>query len=186
MQPGKPEPELLPPPPPSLVERLVRGMRSRGTPAHDRSESLSPVAARPSVAWAVAALIAAGPLLTLAGAQLMIAREEAAAAELRAAAAPRLAAQRAADEARAMLARTIERPTLGATLEAVATALPEDAQLIRAERFRDGLLELDVAASDPDRLRAALRRSRGLARMRDTGQRASDGAMITSLREMAP
>ncbi|HWK35526.1 MAG TPA: hypothetical protein VNR91_04620, partial [Sphingomonas sp.] len=92
----------------------------------------------------------------------------------------------AADEraaARATLAPLLARPTLGATLEGMARILPAESHLVRAERGADGRLAIDVAAPDPDRLRAVLRRDPVTQGLRDTGQRRGDGAMIVTLED---
>ena len=44
-----------------------------------------------------------------------------------------------------------------------------------------GRLALEIATADPDRLRTALRRVPTLARLRNTGQRQADAAMIVLL-----
>ena len=57
--------------------------------------------------------------------------------------------------------------------------------MIRAERGRDGLLEIDVSAPDPDKLRAALRAEPALARLRDAGQQRGELMMTVSFKEVA-
>lgn len=163
----------MPPRPESLVERLARAARDR------------PVRAA-GVRWvpcAVAGLLAAGPLLTIGGAKLFGAQERRASDALRAEVAPRIAAREAAAASRAVLAPVLARPALGTTLEAIARALPAEAVLVRAERKPAGGLEFDIAAPDPDTLRARLRRTRDFARLRDAGQRQDGGVLVTSLRE---
>ena len=142
---------------------------------------------RPGVGgWRVAALtgalIATGPVLTILGANLLAARSERETTQLRDRLAPRIAAERAANEARAMLAGAVRRPTLGQTVEALARVLPADAQVARAARTTGGALELDVAAADPDALRTAIRRAPQFTELRDASQRRTDSGMIVSLR----
>jgi hypothetical protein len=136
-------------------------------------------------AAALGALLAAGPLLTLVGASMLAKRERNATVRLQAQLAPRLAAETVAREARTALANAAGRTAPGQVLEILAGALPADARLARVERTRDGGLELDVAGSDPDTLRAAIRRAPELAGMRNTSQRRTDAAMIVSMREDA-
>lgn len=175
MQLGTPDPE--PAPPPSLAQRLAafakRAPIAAGTPRAEKWPE-------GSIAALVALLIAAGPLLTIAGAKLLAAQERGAAAQLAAEAAPRIEAARAAEAARSQIDSVLRRMTLGATLEALARTLPADATLVRAARSIEGVLEIDVAAADPDRLRAALRRAPAFARLRNTGQREADGRMIVT------
>jgi len=172
---GKPDPEPRPPAQLSLVQRLLTAMR-RG-----------PVGVGPAawsegrVAMAVAALIVAGPLLTIGGARVLADRQRATAARIEAEVAPRIAAAAAAAEARTQMDAVLRRQTLGATIETLARALPTDATLVRAERNIQGRLALEISTADPDRLRAALRRAPALARLRDTGQRQADAAMIVLL-----
>ncbi|UYY59646.1 hypothetical protein [Sphingomonas sp. S2-65] len=130
----------------------------------------------------VAGLIALGPALTLAGAKLLTDRERGQAALLEAQLAPRTARHAEAERTRDRLASVIARPTLTATLDALAGALPKEASLARAERNAEGVLQLDVRAPDPDALRSALRRAPGFAGLREIGQRRGDAAMIVSWR----
>lgn len=131
----------------------------------------------------LAGLIAAGPVATIVGASILTDRARAATARLQAESGPRIAAERSAMQARAQFGNAIALPTIAATLDALAPALPGDASVVRAERTRGGALELDIATTDPDRLRAAIRRAPGFGRMRDASQRQTDAAMIVSLRE---
>ena len=134
----------------------------------------------------VAILLALVPLATIAGAKLLTRHENTQIAQLRSDLAPRLAAEQAARTARNEIGPAIARPPLGTALEALSRALPADASLSRAERTAQGALEFDVTTTDPDKLRAAIRRVPELAGLRDSGQRQSDGAMIVSLRQDAP
>lgn len=137
------------------------------------------------VAVAMALLIAAGPLVTLLGAEMLAARAHADAARIAARLAPRMAAERTARQAREAMAAALARPMLGATLETIARALPANAVLVRAERMPDGALELEIAAPDPDQLRPALRALPGIGAFRDTGQRQGDSGMIATFRAEA-
>jgi hypothetical protein len=171
MQAGPPDPDFAPPPP-SLVQRLaaLRAGAPRGGSGDRR------------VGIAVAALIAAGPLLTIAGAAALGARERVAAARLSAELAPRLEAEAAAGRVRARLGAVLAQPSISATIEAVARVLPAGAALVRAERTAQGALELEIAAPDPDALRAALRRAPELAGIRTVAQREGDGALVATMR----
>lgn len=134
------------------------------------------------IAAAVALLIAAGPLVTLLGADMLAAGARSESAELATRLAPRMAAERAAEQARAQMRATIAGPMLGATLEAVARALPANATVLRAERTRDGALEFEISAPDPDQLRPTLRALPGIGTFRNTGQRQGETGMIVSFR----
>jgi hypothetical protein len=150
----------------------------------DTTETPSPIGR--STAALVALLIAAGPLATIAGANLLAARARSEAAGFAARLAPRAATERAAEQARGQMAAAITAPMLGATLEAIARALPADATMLRAERMRDGAMELEIAAPDPDQLRPALRSVPGVGRFRNTGQRQGEAGMIVSFRAERP
>ena len=138
------------------------------------------------LAAAIAVLIALGPLATIAGAQLLARQERSEAERLRADLAPRLAAEQSIEAARAEIGAILQRPAIGATLEAFARGLPADATVVRIERNAGGTLEADITATDPDQLRASIRRDPALAGLRNTSQRQSDTAMIVTLRQDAP
>lgn len=170
-----------------------------GSPAHSLAGRIAAafreLAARPSVtagrrAWimasAVALLIALAPLLTIAGAALLAGGARSADERLAADEAPRIAAARRAEADRAALSAIVRRPGIGATLDALARALPGDAMLLRAGRDAEGRLAIEVSAPDPDQLRAALRREPALAGLRDAGQRQGDAGMVVSFTEPAP
>jgi hypothetical protein len=133
------------------------------------------------VAAGIAALLAAAPLATIAGAHWLAGRERAQAVALDARLAPKLAAEASDAAARTLLRDLLRRPTLGASLERFARALPDDAHAARIA-MTDGALEAEIAAADPDRLRAALHRDPVLARLRETGQRRADTEMLVTLR----
>jgi hypothetical protein len=135
------------------------------------------------VAGGVAALIALGPVATIVGANWIAGGARAEARQLEAKAAPRIAAAKAAASDRETLAGVLRRPTLGLVIEALARGLPPEASLVRAERGRDGLLEIEINTPDPDRLRTALRREPSLATLHDTGQRQSEAAMVVAFKE---
>lgn len=163
---------------PSLAQRLLAS--ARRAPAGGGAGW-----SEGKVAIVVALLLLAGPLLTIGGARLLADRQRAAAARIEADAAPRIAAAEAAEAARAQLGTVLRRRPLGTTIETLARALPADATLVRAERTAQGRLALEIGTSDPDRLRAALRRIPALARLRNTGQRQADAAMIVLLEGIA-
>lgn len=137
------------------------------------------------VAGGLAALIAAGPVLTIAAGSVMASGVRGEVRRLEEQAAPRAAAAKAASEDRAALVAMLKRPGLGVTAEALARALPVDAVLVRMERGRDGLLEVDISAPDPDKLRAAIRAEPALAGLRDAGQQRGDLMMTVSFKELA-
>lgn len=186
MRAGEPDPVPEPDQPASsLLQRLgaaARGVRLRG----GNGEGERPPASEWKLAAALALLIAGGPLLTWGGAELLRASVARETAKLGRQMEPRLARAEAARVERSQLAAAIGRPTLGATLDALARALPADASLVRVERDARGLLTADVATPDPDRLRAALREEPALALLRDAGQREGDTNMIVSLAEVGP
>ena len=171
MQISNPEPAA---PAPSLADRLAAFARRDARPAGAAHWSDG------SIAALVAALIIAGPLLTIAGAKLLAGQQRAAAARLADEAAPRIEAGRTAAEARAQIDAVLRGRPLGATIEALARALPAEATLVRAGRTAQGVLEIEVAAPDPDKLRAALRRAPAFARLRNPGQRQADAKMIVT------
>lgn len=180
------------PPPPSLFDRALGAARSRA-PSGEAAGEVAPVAPpaeppppRPPVdrrALLTALPILAAPLLTLAGATWLAAaaRTETAAIERRAA--PLVAARADRDRARASLSAAWTRPTLGATVEAVARALPAEAALLRVERTASGGLTIEVAAPDPDRLAAVLRRDPALGGLRTVAQVPGDGVMRVTLEQ---
>jgi hypothetical protein len=182
MQSGEPDPAAAPGP--SLAHRLA-ALATRRPSADARSGDVSKWSDG-SVAALVAILIAAGPLLTIAGAKLLGAQQRTAAARLEGEAAPRIAAAHAAAEARQQLDALLRRQPLGATMEALARALPPDATLVRAARTAQGVVELEVEVPDPDKLRAALRRAPTFARLRNTGQRQADAKMVVTFAGTAP
>lgn len=156
---------------PSLAHRLrtaVTGIDG----GHDRRAGV-----------AVAVLLAAAPALTWAGALWTEAHVRRDIAAIERTAAPRLATVAATRQARQELATILDTPGVAATLDGLATALPTGATLRSAGRAADHRLAVEVAAPDPDRLRAALRRAPQTARLRDTGQRRGDGAMLVALEE---
>lgn len=173
MKVGKPDAETRAPREASLVERLAARLRDGG------DASGTGLAAR-RLAMLVAALIVAGPVLTLGGAKLLIARERAASAALQADLAPRIAAARSAEAARRELAQVLRQRSLGQVLEVLGRVLPPGSTLVRLERTGQGALEFDVATPDPDRLRMALRRAPEFAQIRNVGQRQADGGLIVS------
>ncbi|HVJ02776.1 MAG TPA: hypothetical protein VM662_11385 [Sphingomonas sp.] len=173
-----PEPEV-PQPPRSLADRLVQRARSK--------ENAVPAARAAIVAswWIpviVAALIWLGPLTTMLGAKLLADDARREAQSLRVQLAPRIAAKREAETARAQLADALRGPGPSATLEALARVLPAEASVARVARESGGAIEIEIAAPDPDKLRAALRRAPEFARLRAVGQQAGDGAMLSKFR----
>jgi hypothetical protein len=160
------------------------GWLGRRPASRDESAAPSPTGRR--IAVTVGLLIAAGPLVTLLGAEVLTARARSEAAGLSAHLAPRAAAERVAEAARTEMRTAATGPMLGATLEAIARALPANATVLRAERTRDGAVELEVSAPDPDQLRPALRSLAGIGTFRNTGQRQGETGMVASFRAEHP
>jgi hypothetical protein len=191
MKAGAPDPPQIPVAPgESLAARLAQAMRRRAVPRTRLPDEQRPRAAarnrRPlAMAAALAALIAAGPLLTGAGARLLRIAVDRDIVALQQALAPRLAADHDRAVVRDTLKATLANPGPAETLDRIAAVLPADARLVRVERLADQALELDIATADPDALRAALHRAPMLAGLRDVGQRQADGMMIVSLRKAA-
>jgi len=170
----------------SLAEGLraaARGWLGR-RPASRGAATPSPTGRR--TAAIVALLIAAGPLVTLLGAEMLAARARSEAAALNARLAPRAATERAAEQARTEMRAAATGPMLSAALEAIARALPANATVLRAERTREGAVELEVSTPDPDQLRPALRSLPGIGMFRNTGQRQGETGMIASFRAEHP
>ncbi|PCD03706.1 hypothetical protein COC42_04965 [Sphingomonas spermidinifaciens] len=160
------EPATLPPPDPapSLVERLGKAAQRPATKASGRT-----------IGWALALLLPLGPILTIAGADWLTARVS-----------PPPADDVSTDASRAerhALARL--GPTgFAATVDRVARLLPPEARLVSLSLDRergDSALEMEIATADPDRLRAALSRAGGAARLRAVGERRGDGVLIVSV-----
>lgn len=186
------EPDGLPlprrPAGPSLAERAGGALRTLGQPA--RIARLSPEPAASPVRRGgrkegilLAALLAAGPLATLAGAQWLTARTDAEAARLARQAAPVARAAEAEEAARDVLRAAVARPGPAAMLERMARVLPAEDRLTLLRRDANGVLRLEVATTDPDRLRASLREQGG--RWREEGQAQGDAALLVRYREGA-
>lgn len=159
---------------PSLFDRAVGAARRERAP----TPTPAPRKPRPAIdreSLLLAAAILATPLLTWAGAAVLTTRAQDEGATIARAAEPQVARQATAQRARALLTPAWRTPTLGATLESIARALPSDAALLRAERDGAGNLSIEVAAPDPDRVVAALRRDSVLAGLRATAQARADG-----------
>lgn len=157
---------------------MRRNNRNALLPTEPADELLLATRLSPTwVGWATAALIAAGPLLTIAGGEWLAARSRAETARLEADSAPRRAATARAAEARAMLRGAVVAPAVGATLDTLAATLPAEDRLTAVAADGSGALAVDVATIDPDQLRAAIRRSR-LSGLRETGQRRGEGVLI--------
>jgi hypothetical protein len=161
---------------PSLFDRALGAARPAPRAAAPPDPPSQPTERpRPDRAAIFLALaIVATPLLTLAGATLMAGQARRETQALTERSAPAIAARAGQERARAALAATWNGPTLGATLEAIARALPEDAALLRVERSV-GPLTIDIAAPDPDRALSALRRDPALGGLRAVAQSRADG-----------
>ncbi|MGN7999416.1 hypothetical protein [Sphingomonas sp. 22176] len=173
-------------PPPSLAARLSGWLRARRRPTSRDGQDVPTGPGRRAVMLAIAGLIAAGPLATLIGATVLARAAEHETRRLEAARAPRDVTEQRRAAAHAMLAAALMRAGPAALLDGVATALPADAALVRAEQRDDGLLELEIATSDPDALRSALRRVPALAALRDVRQQEGEGRTLVLLRQVAP
>lgn len=134
---------------------------------------------------ALAALIALAPIVTIAGASILIAREKVAVAKLNTTVAPRVAAEQQRRDAHIALEAIVERPPLGSVVEGFARGLPSEASILRLEQSADGALEAEVRGGDPDALRAAIRREPSLAAMRNTNQRQTEAGMVITMRREA-
>lgn len=175
---------------PSLVDRLLAAARRTAarqprTPRPVPAPGASATPRRPidRMGLAMAAMIVAMPVVTWTGATLIAARDRAATARIMSTASPILAARTGRDHARTLLAAAWRGPTAGMVVEALARSLPADAALLRVERQATGALSVEVAAPDPDRLTATLRREPALAALRATGQAQGDGTMRVTLEE---
>jgi len=140
---------------------------------------------KPDDSAALAALIAAGPLATIAGAAWLRSDAEKVATGLESQLSPRRAAEQEREKARVLLGAAITQPGPAALLDQVSAALPPEDSLARAERAEDGRLEIDVATSDPDALRGAMRRQPALAGLRDVRQREGEGRTLVLFRQSA-
>ena len=161
----------------SLTDRLARGA-ARAT---WRWPALPPLDLR--LAAALAGTIALGPLLGIVGAQLLRATIEAENRDLAMQLEARLAPEAARRTGWETLRDAVRQPTMSATLERLAHALPDDARLVSAARGADGRVAVEIATGDPDQLRAALRRDPKLSGMQERGQRRSrDARVIVTLR----
>lgn len=185
--------------PPSLMARALSAARAKATAPHrepppaaeaprvrsraTRAASSDRVAAR-DLRWpgALALLLALGPALTWACAAVLEHRARADVAALAPAAEPLLARARAAAGTRAAWAPQVVRPTLGTTLERLATTLPAEDRLARVSSDPDGTLEVAILTADPDALRDALRREPVLAQLREAGQQRDEAVMRVTLR----
>ena len=179
---------LDPPDPrrPSLVRQLLVRARSGTRAPAERARQGATIEESRWPAFALAGLLTLAPLLTIGGAAVAERRTRAQIDGLAHEVEPKLLAGGQANTARARLRTLLATPTLGTTLDGLARALPSDAALASAERAADGRLRVEVAAPDPDRLRAALRRDPATSRLRDTGQQRGEGAMVVTLEERAP
>lgn len=159
---------------PSLFGRAVGAARPTAwqAPPAGPQPARTPRTDRAAILLAIA--IVATPLLTLAGATVLTTQLRRETQALTERSAPGVAARAERDRARAMLAAAWNAPTLGATLEAIARALPEDAALFRVER-NAGPLTIEIAAPDPDRALSALRRDAALGGLRAVAQSRADG-----------
>lgn len=174
MTPDAADRDPLPPPRPSLAGQIVARVRRPAAPR-------GPAAPR-WLAIVLALVLAAGPIATIAAAHWLETGVRAAARRLDARVAPGQAAQQARSEARRILAAALVRPGPAQLLDQLAAALPAEANVVRAERKADGMLEVEVATSDPDALRSALRRAAGLSGLHDIGQQEGGGRTLVLLR----
>jgi hypothetical protein len=83
--------------------------------------------------------------------------------------------------ARKRLQIVLAQPGIGATLAGLARALPSESIVRRVARDEGGVLTVEVATSDPDRLRAALRRDPVTSRLRDVAQQGGLAGLIVTL-----
>ncbi|WP_109806426.1 hypothetical protein [Sphingosinithalassobacter portus] len=161
----------------SLVSQLLAGLRAR------RSPDGALRAERPDWRFAVLAglAIAAGPLALWLSAAISGASIERSNQSLRAQLAPRAESKARNRVSRREIALLAQTPGLAATIDALARAVPANANVLRLARAHEGVLEVDIATPDPDMLLATLRRHPLLAQLKAVGQRSSDGMVIVSL-----
>jgi hypothetical protein len=165
----------------SLADRMAQRLAAR-----------APRAPRPEgghldwrLAGGLAALIALGPLATIVGAGVIERGALAETARLNAQAAPRLKAEAQVRDARAALRGAARDPGVAVWLDRLATTIPADARVARMAKTADGAIEIEITASDPDLLRAALRRDPALAGFREVGQRRAGAMIAVTLRRAA-
>ncbi|MAX01124.1 MAG: hypothetical protein CMN72_16105 [Sphingomonas sp.] len=168
-----------------IVARLSGAIRNRMIPAaQDRTIAVLPRGRRQwAIGSAIVLMIAGIPLTTAVFANVERHAADRNYSELTKRARPLLRSFAADGKARAMLARAMHRPGPAATIDRLAAVLPEEAMLVSVARGADGALTLVLATNDPDRLRGALRRDPGFAKLRDRGQRQGDGVMLVTLAE---
>lgn len=165
----------------SLADRMVRRLAARAPRAPRQAGG--PVDWR--LAAGLAAVIALGPLMTIAGAGLLEWRAQAEATRFTAQAAPRLKVEARAQAARASLRDAARDAGVAAWADRVATAIPAEARVARMSKAADGAMEMEITAPDPDLLRAALRRDPVLAGFRESGQRRAGAMIAVTLRRTA-
>ena len=156
-----------------LARRAVRGVRiPRAFPAFDLH-----------LACAAAAVVALAPLSVIVGAHALRTGVEAENRALKAQLDTRLAPQAARRAAGGALRDAVRAPALTRTLERLAQTLPDDARVVSAMREAGGRVQVEIAVSDPDVLRGALRRDPALAALQESGQRRTpDARVVVTLR----
>lgn len=172
-QPSDPYP-LPASPPPSLFDRLgeVRGRRRVSTRAPaSRADRIK--------AGSLFALLIAGPLASIVINHSIAAQSQGEIAQAQARQTPVETAAARVRMGRDVLAAAFARPAPVAVLTRLAQLLPGDARVARIGQ-REGALQAEIATSDPDRLRAALRRDPVLKGLRETGQRQGDGVIVVA------
>lgn len=181
MTPDASDPDPLPPRL-SLVGHAAARLRARMGSRSELEAGPLPATRPRRIALILPLVLAAGPLATIAGAALLTRAARQEEARIATALAPRMDAEQERGRARQWLRQAIEQPGPAAMIDRLAAALPADATLLRVERRADAQLEIEVATSDPDALRAALRRTAALSGLRDVRQREAEGRTIVLLR----
>lgn len=92
-----------------------------------------------------------------------------------------------AEEARPVTSRLLAAPSISDLIQRLSATLPAGDTVADAARDAHGILTIDIETIDPDELRRALARDAKLAKLRETGQSATDrGTMRVTLRGMEP
>ena len=127
-----------------------------------------------------AVLVAIAPVLTLVGAELLIAQNEAAIARLEAELAPKREAARLAREREQLRAGLATLPALplSTLLDDVAANLPQSAHLQSAQR-QGRSVTLEIEAADPDTVRDGFSAGEVTAKLREVDQSRSPTGQAT-------
>ncbi len=167
----------------------ARGWRhvasDRGAPPRTRTPGAADRSTLPASLALLSAAALAGAALAAIGATLVARTIEAELAEVRTAAAPRLAAFDAAGALaaeRGGLAQTMERAPASAVLHALARSLPAGSRIVSVEQTADSGLAIELLTNDPDLLAAPFAKEPALRTLMQTHQRPDGrGRLIVGL-----